>query len=358
MNSKNKNVYSILGLMSGTSLDGLDLAYCVFTRSNNSSEWTFKIEHAKTISHSKELKKKLREAINYSGENLTLFDVELGIYFGNVAKKFILKNKLKVDFIASHGHTIFHQPQKNMTLQIGHGAYIAKNSGVDTICDFRTSDVALNGQGAPLVPIGDSILFKKYKYCLNLGGIANISVKEKKSIKAFDVFPCNIVLNELANQKGLEYDKDGHIARAGSINHGLLAKLLKVKRKVNYPLSLGREWIEKNELKIINSDSSSIEVKMNTYVEALAIVLSENINSKDALFVTGGGAHNKYLIERITHYCKKTKVIVPEKQIVDFKEALIFAFLGLKRVLHQANSLKSVTKSSRDNCGGAIYLTC
>ena len=364
--------------MSGTSLDGLDLAFCTFeydddkkdrglTECNNDSvcnkinNYTslnleqnikYRIEKATTIPYDKELKDKITACENCSGEYLAEFSAYLGHFFGKEAKKFLTENNLAVDFIASHGQTVFHQPDKLFTLQIGDINSIAAESECTVIGDFRSLDVALGGQGAPLVPFGDKILFKQYPYCLNIGGFSNISFDEGKKRTAYDICPANIVLNHLCRFINLPYDDGGKIAEHSEINEDLLRDLNDIPYYVNKERqSLGKEWVEKFVFPILNSYSISYQSKIATYTEHIATEIAEHING-DCL-VTGGGAYNTFLINRIgkqTNY----KIIIPDNLTIQYKEALIFAFLGLRRLRNEINCLRSVTGAKKDSCSGAV----
>lgn len=350
-------LYNVIGTMSGTSLDGLDIAYCTFTFSDN--KWTFKINEAQTIKFPNNLKDKLKSAINMTGLDLMKTHNELGNFIGKSINSFINKNnidKTNIDCISSHGHTIFHQPEINLTTQIGNGANISALTKLPVICDFRTSDIALGGQGAPLVPIGDQLLFPEYDYCINLGGIANISFRKNSESIAFDICPVNIVLNKLAQQLGFDYDKGGDIAKTGKIDTNLLSQLNKLDYyKESHPKSLGIEWIEHHIFPIIYSSNNSIENNICTFVEHIAIQLSKNMTeSNKSILLTGGGTFNTYLVNRIK-VNTTNNVVISTDEIIDFKEALIFAFLGVLRLRLETNCLKSVTGASKNNIGGCIY---
>lgn len=349
--------YNVIGTMSGTSLDGLDIAYCSFEFSNN--KWDFKINETQTIEFPNNLKENLESAIKMNGLDLMITDNSFGNFIGLSIKDFISNKNIKrkeIDCIASHGHTVFHQPEINLTTQIGNGANISSATNLPVICDFRTADISLGGQGAPLVPIGDKLLFSEYDYCINLGGIANISFEENSHRIAFDICPVNIVLNKLSQNLGFEYDKHGKIAKSGKIDSNLLNQL----NDLNYyhesaPKSLGIEWIKNKVIPIINSSNCSIENKLRTFVEHIAFQLSENINGENkSILLTGGGTLNTFLADRIKANTNNN-IIIPNEQIIDFKEALIFAFLGVLRLRNETNCLKSVTGASSDNIGGCIY---
>jgi len=365
-------VQYIIGLMSGTSLDGLDIACCRFEQVENT--WNYKILQAGTIPYSREWKKRLQQLDSRSAAELARTDCDLGHLMGSLAREFMQRHSITVDFIASHGHTIFHQPNLRWTTQIGKGAVIAAETGLPVVCDFRTTDVALGGQGAPLVPIGDQLLFSDFSYCLNLGGFANISFERKGHRIAFDICPANIVLNTLASQAGHSFDNNGDLARSGS----LLPDLLESLNQLSYyhqppPKSLGKEWVEKHIWPLLRDPESGIRDPgsdiadhasriadlLHTFCEHIAIQVGKNTgkNRVDKLLITGGGALNQFLVERIRHHTIP-QVILPDLLTIQFKEALIFAFLGLLRWRNEINILSSVTGARRDNIGGAIYMGC
>jgi len=348
--------YNVIGIMSGTSLDGLDICYCSFSKSIN-NQWQFNIINTNTIKLSTQLKDKLSNAVNYSGIDLAILNNEFGNFIGQSVNNFIKKNninKKNLDFISSHGHTIYHQPQSNLTLQIGNGANISAITQLPVICDYRTTDVALDGQGAPLVPIGDELLFSNYDYCLNLGGIANISFKNKIRY-AFDICPVNIVLNTLATKLGLEYDNEGLIAKSGLLNTALLEKLNSLEYyEKDYPKSLGIEWVNKNIFPVLESSNISIEDQLRTLVEHISIQVSKQLNENSTTLITGGGTYNTFLIDRIKETSSST-IILPDKNLIEFKEALIFGFLGVLRIRREVNILNSVTGASFNNVGGCVY---
>ena len=343
--------------MSGTSLDGLDIAYCNFEFSEN--KWSFKINEAITVDFPNKLKDNLKSAIELSALDLTKLHNELGQFIGQSTTNFIESNNINptdIDCVSSHGHTIFHQPELKLTTQIGNGANISAITKLPVICDFRTSDVALGGQGAPLVPIGDKMLFSEYDICINLGGIANISFSRHSERIAYDICPVNIVLNKLAQELGFEYDKGGKIAESGKIDINLLEQLNSLTYYQElHPKSLGIEWIKTEVFPVINTSTNLLEDKLCTFIEHIALQLSNNIKgASKTVLLSGGGTFNSYLVQRIKENTPN-KIIIPSIQIIDFKEALIFAFLGVLRIRNEINCLKSVTGASRDNIGGCIY---
>jgi anhydro-N-acetylmuramic acid kinase len=341
----------ILGLMSGTSLDGLDMALCEFTEGN------FNIITAKTTQYTSHWKRALSEAKNAKGEQYFSLHVMYGKFIAEEIKTFLKLTDLKPEAIASHGHTIFHQPELGFSSQLGCGATIAANTGITTVCDFRSLDVALGGQGAPLVPVGDKLLFGKYQACLNIGGIANVSFDKDGKRIAYDISVANMLLNYLSDRMGEAYDKGGEIARSGKINQ----ELLKQFNSLSYytqkgAKSLGREWFEKNMKGLMDSDNISTKDYLHTATEHVAQVISNDLNQQkfSNVFVTGGGAFNTFLMEKIKE--KTTcEIILPPANIINFKEALIFAFLGHLRLNREVNTLSSVTGAKRDSIGGAVY---
>jgi anhydro-N-acetylmuramic acid kinase len=352
--------------MSGTSLDGVDIAYCTFSRVEG--KWNYIIEKATTIPYPIDWKTRLSELETQSALSFVRTDAEYGHYLGQIVREFLVKHNLHPDFIASHGHTIFHQPERKLTSQIGKGSAIAAETGIPVICDFRSTDVALGGQGAPLVPIGDRLLFEKYTYCLNLGGFANISFEEDKIRIAFDVCPANIVLNDFASHFQKEFDEHGDIARIGSLFLPLLEALNKIEFYYNAPpKSLGKEWVIANIHPVLQQFNIPVRDKLRTFVEHIAIQIANVIKDYNqrlkrnddippsSVLITGGGAFNDFLVERI-RTLTPIEIVLPDSVTINFKEALIFAFLGVLRWEVKINCLKSCTGASRDNSGGAIYL--
>ena len=344
-------IYHVIGLMSGTSLDGLDIAYCTFK--NVGKKWSYNFISCTTIDYPVELKSKLSNCINYSPIELEKLDVELGDFIGEKVNQFIQENSFSIDYISSHGHTVFHQPEKGITLQIGNGKRIKDITGITTIYDFRTLDVYLGGQGAPLVPIGDLMLFSEYNYCLNLGGISNVSFDDEGERVAFDISPCNIISNHYASQLGLEYDHNGDIGRKGNVNDQLLKKLDNINYyKQSIPKSIGKELIINDFIPLIDSFDISIEDKMATFYEHISSQLAKTLK-KGKVLVSGGGAYNNYLIDLLKNKTE-AKVFIPDDLLISFKEALIFAFLGLLKIKREINILNSYTGASKNSSSGKI----
>ena len=350
-----KSYRSGIGVMSGTSLDGIDLAWCTFERVGDG--WRHRIERACTIPYESAMREKLANATELSALECAQLDVDLGALIARHINEW-LGDTEKPDYIASHGHTIFHQPNKGLTTQIGSGAVIAAQTGITTVCDFRTVDVALGGQGAPLVPIGDELLFGQYDACLNLGGFSNISFRSNGTRVAFDISPCNMALNHVANRIGLPYDEDGKLAASGKLIPTMLEELDNLDfYRLNPPKSLGKEWFEAYFLPILEKfgvDNAPADV-LHTLVQHIAEQIACAIpDTAKTLFVTGGGALNGYLISKLRNKWSGN-VIIPDTLTVNYKEALIFSFLGMLRLNGENNCLKSVTGAKCDNCGGAVY---
>ena len=347
--------YYAIGAMSGSSLDGLDIVYCKFTKTEN---WSFEIL-SETIANMSCWETRLQNARNLEAEKLGLLDEAFGGFVGAEIQAFISKNEItKLDIVASHGHTIYHFPEKRVTKQIGLGTKIFEQVKVPVLTNLRQKDMDKGGQGAPIVPIGDLYLFADFKYCLNIGGIANISIKAKDSIVAFDICSANQVLNYFAFLKGKKYDDGGKFARSGKLNQVLFEELntLSFYEKA-YPKSLDNAFTN-DVLAIIKKHDLSIEDKLNTYCQHIAFEIAQAINTKELsqeqILITGGGAFNVFLVECISNYVKKLniEVVIPNAEIVNNKEALVMAFMGVLYLRNENNCLASVTGASSDTKSG------
>ncbi|GAA3636462.1 anhydro-N-acetylmuramic acid kinase [Flavivirga jejuensis] len=351
-----KNKYSVIGVMSGTSLDGIDVVHTHFELDD---VWFFKISHSETMAYDQKWIRTLKDLVSNSLEELQQIDTDYTNYLSGIIKDFIDKNNIKdIDAICSHGHTALHQPDKGITYQIGNKPTLAKLLSEKVVCDFRVQDVAFGGQGAPLVPIGDALLFSEYDFCLNLGGFANISTDLNDNRIAYDICPVNIVLNHYTKLIGFDYDDGGKIAATGDVNKDLLDRLNNLAfYKEDYPKSLGLEWVHKNVFPLI--DSFQLETKdiLKTFVNHSAIQIAKEINKKKhaAVLITGGGVYNKYLIDTLKQYSQH-KIIIPSNTVIEFKEALIFGFLGVLKLRNEINCLKSTTGASKNHSSGKIYL--
>ncbi|MDR2912314.1 MAG: anhydro-N-acetylmuramic acid kinase [Alistipes sp.] len=349
-----KEMYTAIGLMSGTSLDGLDIVCANFCRSGDG--WSYEITHADSVDYTPEWRERLRGAFYLSGEALTALDAEYGRHLGRCVTEFVGRHGLAgVDFVASHGHTVFHRPDLGYNLQIGNGAHLHAACGLPVVCDFRTLDVAFGGQGAPLVPIGDRLLFPDYDFCLNIGGFANVSFDCGSARIAYDLCPANYTLNRLMRTRGKEYDEDGATARSGRVNRQLLEAL----DALEYyhrppPKSLAQEWVDAWVAPLVDGCDDSFENIAATLTEHSARRIAAALRPASRVLVTGGGAYNGFLLERVREHVA-AELVVPARAIVDFKEALIFAFLGLRRVLGFPNCLASVTGATHDVSSGVCY---
>ena len=351
-----KNHYNVLGVMSGTSLDGVDLAQIHFFKKNE--KWLFQIHESQTISYSQLWINRLKEAVDFSDLELKKLNEDYTVLLSEIISNFIKTNKIdNLDAVCSHGHTILHQPQNGFTLQIGNLPQIAQLIKQKVVCDFRVQDVKLGGQGAPLVPIGDQILFPEYDYCLNLGGFSNVSFSENGNRIAFDVSAVNTVLNFYANKLGLDYDDKGKIARSGKVSSDLLSELnaLDFYQK-SYPKSLGFEFVKTIILPIIEKYPIIIEDKLRTFTEHIALQIAVALPKKSgSLFITGGGAYNGFLIEKIQKNLPEMQVVIPDEKIIEYKESLIFALLGVLKLRNEINVLSSVTGASHNHSSGKVF---
>ncbi len=351
--------YSLIGLMSGTSGDGLDIAYAHF---ENRGEWNFELAQTKTIPFPTNLGENLARAHTLSACDLSLLDVYFGRWMGEQVRDFCTELQIKPMAVASHGHTVFHQPTKGLSLQIGNGWALHVASGVQVINDFRMLDIQLGGQGAPLVPIGDKMLFPTVDFCLNLGGIANISMEKAGSRIAFDCSPFNLLLNAEANRLGKAFDEGGTIARSGKICYPLFEALEQLpfysKKSAK---SLGREEMENVYTPLIASFGLGPADTLRTLVEHFATQIATVIRTfsnheSPLVLITGGGAYHSFFVERLDYFLKQNWLLYEaDSNLIEFREALIFAFLGVLRLRGENNCLASVTGASRDNCGGKVY---
>jgi anhydro-N-acetylmuramic acid kinase len=354
---QNEN-YNVIGVMSGTSLDGVDIAHISFT--NNDRKWSFEIKEAITIPYSAEWVEQLKAAIGYCAEELDKLNKDYTLLLSSIINDFIRKHELSgIDAVCSHGHTIQHRPHEGYTLQIGNLPEIAALTGQKVVCDFRVQDVEMGGQGAPLVPIGDRLLFSEYKYCLNLGGFSNISFEENNDRIAFDICPVNTLLNHYAGILGADYDDGGKLAAGGNIIPGLLDELNSLYfYALAYPKSLGFEFVKGTVLPLIEKYDAPAEDKLRTVTEHIALHIAATIKNngeKGCLLITGGGAYNTFLINRLKQELPATVISIPDDKTIQFKEALIFALLGVLKLRNEINVLCSVTGASKDHSSGGIY---
>ncbi|MEO1262483.1 MAG: anhydro-N-acetylmuramic acid kinase [Bacteroidota bacterium] len=370
-----KKSYHAIGLMSGSSLDGLDVAYGQFDI--ESSEEVFKINNwkllaCKTFPFSEFWKSRLRSLPAQSAKVLMDAHAAFGSYMGEMVNRFFSEKKIdkkNIDLIASHGHTIFHEPSEGFTTQVGDGAALAIATQCTVINDFRSADIALGGQGAPLAPMADKMLFPGFDFYLNLGGIANITCNINGRFIAFDICGANQILNALAAELNLPFDENGAIASTGILDKEFFDQQYKIDFfKENYPKSLSNQWVEKKQTTLFSANNNKTANKLFTAVELTARLISDAINSviqKECLvkenyklWITGGGAYNHYLINRIDSYLnqKNIEIVTPEKEIIGFKEALLMALLGIMRMENTPNCMASVTGAKRDSIGGAVYI--
>jgi anhydro-N-acetylmuramic acid kinase len=357
MKTDMKSKYRVVGLMSGTSLDGLDVTHCEFRKSP--SGWKYSLSKSATVKYSGAWLERLANAHLLGGEHLLELDAEYGAFLGKISRNFIDRHNLRTDFISSHGHTVFHQPKKKFTYQIGNGYSLHVASGLPVIYDFRMQDVAMGGEGAPLVPAGDKLLFHEYDVCLNLGGIANLSVEVKGKRHAYDICFCNMGLNYLMSKINKAFDRGGMMAASGEVNPGLLKRLQKISSKFTFRRpSLGREIFERYFKPLIDDKKISIEDRLCTLTESAALEIVNAIReqkSQPTVLCTGGGTFNSFLITRMLYLGgDDITFMIPEDEVVKFKEAIVFGFLGVLRVRGETNCLKSVTRATKDSCSGTM----
>lgn len=349
-----KQGYKVLGVMSGTSLDGVDLALCYFDIQKNI---TYKMPLAKTIAYSTYWRSRLLRAVDFSSKELVLLDLEYTKYLGDIIKTFIADNNIKdLDAVCSHGHTVLHRPDQGVTLQIGNLEQISKNIQQTVVCDFRVQDLLFGGQGAPLVPLGDRLLFSQYDYCLNLGGFANISKVSSGVSVAYDICPVNVVMNHYAQKLAMPYDSGGELAKSGEI----LPTILKQLDALSYyrqhpPKSLGVEWVYKELMPILKASKAKEEDVLRTCVAHFASQIVQQLNPGSSVLVTGGGGYNRFLLEQIQASIDVT-LVLPNKTLIEFKEALIFGLLGVLKLRDEVNCLSSVTGASKDHSSGVVFL--
>ena len=350
-----KKTYNVIGLMSGTSLDGLDICWVRFSKE---LVWKYEIMASETLNYDEGIKSNLKNAINLSSNDLNTLDKDYTFFLGGVINTFI-KNKgiNNIDAICNHGHTIFHKPENGITYQLGNLPELSNYLENIVVCDFRIQDVEMGGQGAPLVPIGDELLFSQYDYCINLGGFSNISFKDKSHRVAFDICPSNIVLNYYSSHIGLDFDNEGKLASQGELCKTLLNKLNSISfYKREYPKSLGYEWVTDEIIPLISKSKLDIKSILRTFVEHIAVQITlalKNRDYKNGLW-TGGGIYNSFLINRISANLNY-QIRLPADDLINYKEALIFAFLGVLRLRNDINCLSSVTGAINDHSSGKIY---
>ena len=352
--------------MSGSSMDGLDIVYVQLDEVRG--QWSYEILCADCIPYTEQWREDLRTAASKHVSGFLKLHTAYGRYIGEQVNAFIEQNELghKVHFIASHGHTVFHEPENMTTCQIGDGAAIAAVTGLPVISDLRSMDVALGGQGAPIVPIGDKLLFGGYDYLLNIGGIANITIQQNDKLSAFDVCPANQVLNALAAREGKEMDEDGAMASVGTLLDGVLDELndagyykLPAPKSLSNDAAMDMVFPKLSESK--NNNYDLLHTATIHIAQQIAAAVQQYPHGKEAatLLATGGGAFNTFLImelqKALTPY--NVTIVVPDAAVVKFKEALVMAMIGTLRWREEVNVLSSVTGASRDSVGGALWIS-
>lgn len=354
---------NVLGIMSGTSCDGLDLCLANFNKEKN--KFNYKVIKALTIDFPSILKKSLQNSINLSGIELIKLNKEWSDFAANEINKHFINKDFNIDLISSHGHTVFHQPNVGLNFQLGSLDVLCANTKIDVVGDFRSIDIAKGGQGAPLVPFGDEKLFNEYDVCINLGGFANLSFDEKGIRKAFDISPCNLVLNHFSSMVGHEFDEGGEIAKTGVLKDSLLNELNSLPYYKNYNLndkevlkykSLGIEQLKNEIFPLIyryQNKKQDVQDILNTFIHHIADQIKNAIPSHcESILFTGGGVYNDYLLSVIQDKIGNKSIIIPDKELIDFKEALIFGFLGYLRVNELENISSTYTGASSNSVAG------
>ncbi|NNF34245.1 MAG: hypothetical protein HKN68_09055 [Saprospiraceae bacterium] len=342
----------ILGMMSGSSLDGLDLAICEFEGTQ------YKFLATDQILLPESIKTRLSDPLGLSSKALLMLSSDVGMFLAESSRDFIIETDIPVDLIVSHGHTIYHQPESNLSCQIGNGGIIASLTGIDTLCDLRIQDIANGGQGAPLASLIDLNLFKDCSVKLNLGGIANVSISINDHVRSWDVSPCNQVLNQLASFKGYEYDEGGGLARMGNIDEGLWNIWKSIPFfEMSPPKSLDNYWVKNDFFSAVKD--VKIEDALHTMCRFLADTLSKDLKKylpqgNHKMLITGGGAHNQFLLECISEKVD-VEVVVPEDEVIDYKEALLMSYMGHRYLKGQVNVIASATGGDKDIIAGALY---
>ena len=358
-----ETTYRVIGLMSGTSLDGLDMAYCELT--NREGQWQFAIPVAETRPYDEAWQHTLSHITEASGEDLMLADQRLGTWMGQAVSTFIDEHHLNPQLVAAHGHTVFHQPERGLTYQMGNGFALQAACQRPVVMNFRNYDVATGGQGAPLVPMGDRLLFGDYDACLNLGGIANVSTERHGQRVAYDIGVANMVSNYFVQKEGYAYDDNGQLAASGTVDQSLLSHFNQLDYyAMPFPKSLGYEWVRDHLIRPLEASSLPLPERLATVTHhatqqvarSLRQLMEDKKQTTARVLVTGGGAFNGYFMRCLQDYSNQViKYVIPDAQLVSFKEALVFALLGVLRIRGKVNCLSSVTGAAHDHSAGVVY---
>jgi anhydro-N-acetylmuramic acid kinase len=359
----NNMVYRAIGVMSGSALEGLDIIFAEFHIS--SGAWQYTVQAAECYPYTDDWREKIRTAGSLSSIDYLALHAEFGHYIGEQVNRFIEAHQLqyKVQLVVSHGHISFHLPEKKLTAQLGEGASIAAVTGINVVSDLRVMDVALGGKGAPLFPLGEKLLFSEYACFLNIGSIANITFHEPGGVIAFDVCPANRILNMLAAQSGKAYDDGGKMAKAGEVKPELLKILNGLEYySMPYPKSLTSDFASDVIYPLVRG--AGVNDAMRTVVEHIAVQTANAVSQLNKggaplkLLITGGGANNSFLVSRIQSLLEPLNVeaVLPDPYIVDFKESLVVALLGILRWREENSALAEITGASRDSIGGAVWI--
>lgn len=358
----------VVGIMSGSSLDGLDIALCRFEQDDLSGKLSFDLVDTAAIPFDENMMSRLGVGATMDVRSLKKLEVDLSRYIAESVNQFLEAGAHTADYISCHGHTIWHVPEDGYTVQIGQGAIISELTGTPCICDLRSNDMAVGGQGAPVAPIVEQILFPEFDFYINLGGIANVSFHSDQEVISWDSVPCNQILNHYASQKGLPYDDGGSLAESGKVDKGLKEAWMSLPYfGRSYPKSMDNTWVKNHFLAGASSFDVSIEDALATMVDVCVSQIQGDI--KDHVgdtggqhlrkcLITGGGAHNTYLVSQLSEVLTHDdiEVIKPKDEIVDYKEAILMALMGFLRIEGISNTISSVTGARTNTIGGAVYV--
>lgn len=339
--------------MSGSSLDGLDIAIATFA-----SRDTYDVVFNKHCALPSQLASELNKAASYNIKDYLELESKFTDFIAKELQN-ITNQYQDINLIAIHGHTVHHDPDSGYSCQMVNAGRLASLTGLDVLADFRNQDIGLGGQGAPLAPIVEHLLGSQAAY-LNLGGIANISLHKSGSIVGYDVSPCNQLFNHFAKLNGLEYDDKGLLGRKGAIDQNLLNQWSALPYfQVDAPKSMDNQWLVHNFISTLEDDKS--EDQCHTAYQFVSHQIAKsvinNLSEGDRVMCTGGGSYNDYLIQLIQDKIKSKSIqlVFPPKELIDYKEAILMSYMGYLYLNNKPNTLSSVTGASRSASVGGYY---
>ena len=379
-----KNKKLAIGLMSGTSLDGIDA--CIVEIKGNYIDTEINLVDFITLEYTKSEKERILKLCNINTstiDEVCFMNTYLGNKMGQAAIEVCKKSKIdikNIDFISSHGQTIFHMPNEHSTLQIGEIANIAAVTGCLTIGDFRPSDMAYGGQGAPLVPYIDYIMFshkKKGRVLLNLGGIGNITVLKaggrEEDVWGFDTGPANVLIDaivKIITDDDMTYDDGGKMAMMGNIDELWLEDMIKNDEYLyrTPPKSTGREYYTMEFAKRLYDEGIIKGLSKLDILSTITAYTAKSIHNQlekfvlndckiDELYVSGGGAHNEMIMNLLSQYIDADVRNVDKLNFSgDAKEAIAFAILGNEFLCGRTNNIPRATGADRKVIMGKLVL--